>query len=77
MALSFLLLSSTSIQRTPDGQTPQPAAFNLQIRTPATKKTPHEVEINSGGSWGSCPTLPYGELRLWMITNPFGWSVGF
>ena len=20
---------------------------------------------NSGGRWGSCPTLPHGELRLW------------
>ena len=21
---------------------------------------------SSGGRWGSCPTLPHGELRLWL-----------
>jgi hypothetical protein len=23
--------------------------------------------LHAGSRWGSCPTLPYGELRLWAV----------
>jgi hypothetical protein len=26
--------------------------------------------LPAGGRWGSCPTLPYGELRLWSPVPP-------
>jgi hypothetical protein len=34
------------------------------LETPAERKKMGVGFLLAGGRWGSCPTLPYGELRL-------------
>ena len=58
------------VLRPPARQNAAAARFSDLLLASGRLKTPWGVEICSGSSWGSCPTMLYGWLRHWLAIYP-------